>query len=129
MHPLGHGIRDGVAHAAANHADALEAFHVGGTAQRPDKVRDAVSRLEEIEHTGRLPDGLHHDGHSALLGVRGGDGDGNTLAVLVQPEDDELAGSRLAGDQRSLDHEFYDGLRFVQRPLADNFEHIYPPNT
>ena len=127
MHALGDRVRNGVADAAADHAHTLEPFHVGGAAERSDKVCDLIAGLQQIEHLGGLTDRLDHDGNGALFAVIARDGNGNTLAILVQPENDKLAGKRLARDQRGLNDELDDGLRLVEGPLADDFEHIYPP--
>ena len=47
--------------------------------------------------------GLDNDGDSALLAVIVMDGDGDTLAIFIHPQDDELAGLCLFGNHRSLD--------------------------
>ena len=45
-----------------------------------------IARFQQVQHAGGLADGLHHDGHGALFGVRGGDGDRDTFTELIQPE-------------------------------------------
>ena len=47
--------------------------------------------------------GLHHDGDGALFSVPARYGDGDTLALLIQTEDDELTRLRMLCDKRSFE--------------------------
>ena len=71
-----------------------------------------------MEHPGGAARGLHHDGDGALLTIPVRDGDGDALALLIQTEDDELAGLRVPGGQRRLDLEQADGLGVVEETLG-----------
>ena len=122
-HALGDGIADGAADAAAHHADTLLVADLGGLAHGADKVGQLVAGLHELQHFGGLAHGLDHDGDGAGLAVIVGDGQRDTLAVLVQTKDDELSGEALLRDQRGLDDELNDRAGLVQGPLAHNWKH------
>ena len=47
--------------------------------------------------------GLHDDGHGALFPIIVVDGDGDTLAVFIHTQDDELTRLRLPGHHGRLD--------------------------
>ena len=100
---LQNGIRDGAAHAAADDTDLLLALGFGGLAQGAHKVVQILALLLVAELFGGGAHGLDNDGDSALLAVIVMDGDGDTLAVFIHPQDDELAGLCLFGNHRSLD--------------------------
>ena len=124
---LAHGVADGAADAAADDADALLSADLGGLAHGTDKVGEAVARLHELEHTGRLTDGLHHDGDGARFAVVIRDRQRNALAVLVQTQNDELTGQALLGDQRGLDDILKDRAGLIQGPLAYDRKHSFFP--
>ena len=58
------------------------------------------------------------------VGVDVGDGQRDALAILGQPDDDELPGTPLAGDDRRLDPEPDDVRR--QRLVGDDSVHREP---
>ena len=96
-------ISDRAANAAADNADLLLTLSFGSLTQGTHKVMEIVALI----HVGKLlrgsTDGLDNDGNSALLGVIIVDGDGDTLAVGIHAQDNELAGLGLLGNQRGLD--------------------------
>ena len=103
MELLEHGIGDGAAHAAADDADLLLAFGLGRAAERADKVLNVLALGLVAELFGRSADRLHDDRHSALFAVEIMDGDGDALTVLVDAQDDELAGFGLLCHHRCFD--------------------------
>ena len=92
MHTFCHRVRDRVAHAAADNTHAPETFHVGRTTERTDKIRDVIARFHQVEHTGGLPDRLHHDRDGALFGIGRSDRDRDAFTKFVETENDELTG-------------------------------------
>ena len=124
---LAHGVADGAADAAADDADALLSADLGGFAHGADKVGKAVADFHQLQHTGGLADGLDHDGNGTGLAVVIGNGQGNALAVLIQTQDDELAGQALLGDQRGLDDVLKDRAGLIQGPLAYDRKHSFFP--
>ena len=100
---LQHRIRDGAAHAAADHADLLLALGLGGLAQGTHKVVQTLALLLVAQLFGGGSHGLDDDGHGTLLAVIIMDSDGDTLAVLIHAQDDELARLCLFGHHGCLD--------------------------
>ena len=118
VHLLGNGVGNGAAHAAADHADLLQAVHLGGLAQRTHKVGDIVSLLHGVEHSCGASGSLYHNGDSAFFPVPAGDGDGDALALFIQTEDHELTRLGVTRHQRGLDLEEADGFCLVQESFA-----------
>ena len=100
---LQHGIRDGAADTAAHHADLLLALGLGGLAQGAHKVLEAVALFHAAQLFRGGAHGLDDDGDGALLRVIVVDRYGDSLAVLIHAQDDELARLGLLGDQGCLD--------------------------
>ena len=118
---LGNGQGNGAAHAAADHAHLLQAFHLGGTAQRAHKVVDAVAHVQAVQLHGGAADDLEDDLHGTGLAVVTGDREGDALAVLKRADNDELTRLCLFGDQRGFnDHLCHGG---VQRDLFSDLIH------
>ena len=118
-----HGSRqgDGAAHTAANHADPLLALHIGGLAQRAHEVPDVIALVQRAQSLGGETNLLENNGYSALLPVVTGNGQGNTLTLLVNAEDDELPGLCLLGNKGGLDLHQRDGI--VQLFLSNDLIH------
>ena len=100
---LQHGIGNGAAYAAAHYADLLLALGLGGLAQGAYKVVEAVALLLMAELLGGGAHSLNDDGDGALLPIVIMDGDGDTLAVFIYPQDDELARLSLLCHHGGLD--------------------------
>ena len=118
---LGHGQRDGAAHAAADHGDLFEAIGVRRNAQRANEIMQALTLFKGIQLHRRAADDLVDNRDRAALAVIIRDGQRNALAVLQRTQDDELAGFCLLGDKRRIDHHLGDGR--VQALFFDDFEH------
>ena len=106
---LATGVGDGAAHAAADDGHLFQALRLGGAAQGAHEVVKAIALLQVVEQLGGGPHDLEDDGDGALLPVKVGDGQGDALPVLVDPEDDELARLRLFGDEGGVDDHPGDG--------------------
>ena len=127
---FGHGVRDGAANAAAHHGHFFQALGAGGPAQRPYEVVKHIARLQVIQLFGRCAHHLKDHGDAAFLPVKIRHGQWDPLAVLVRPQNDELPGFRLAGDERSLHLQpcdrrverlpFQDPIHAHQSPLIMN---------
>ena len=103
MELLQHGIRNGAANAAAHNGDLLLALGLGGLAQGSHEVCQAIAFLHVAElHSGGA-NRLNNDGDGALFGIIGVDGDGDTLAVFIRPQDDELTGLSFFGNEGRFD--------------------------
>ena len=85
-----------------------------------------VALGDGVQHFRGAAGGLHHDRDGSLFAVVTRDGDRYALALLVQPEDHELAGLRVAGDERRLDLKEANGLRVVEETLGHYFVHVPP---
>ncbi len=118
---LEHGIGDGAADAAADHADLLLALGLGRTAERADEVLNELALLLVTELLGGRADGLHNDGNGALLAVVVMDRDGDAFAVFIDAQDDELAGLGLLCHHRRLDLIQDDGR--LERFFSDDAIH------
>ena len=77
-----------------------------------------------MEHLRGAAGGLHHDGDGALFSVPARYGDGDTLALLIQTEDNELTRLRMLCDKRSFDLEQADSLCLVQKALSYYLIHL-----
>ena len=126
VHLLGDGICDGAAHAAAHHADLLQAFHLGGLAQRAGDIGDIVPFFHGVQHSGGASRSLHHHGDGALLPIVARDGYRDAFALFVQPEDHELARPGMARDERRLYLKEADRFRVIQKTLGNYFVHLTP---
>ena len=124
MHLFCDGVSDRAADAAADNADLLEPVHLGRAAEGADEVGDIVALLNGVEHLRGAAGGLHHDGDGALFSVPARYGDGDTLALLIQTEDDELTRLRMLCDKRSFDLEQADSLCLVQKALGYYLIHL-----
>ena len=118
---LGHGQRDGAAHAAADHGDLFQPLGVGRNAQRADEIMQRLSLFEGIQFHRRTADDLVNNRNRAALTVVIRNGQRDALAVLQRAQNDELAGLRFFGDKRRVDHHLGDGR--VQALFFDNPKH------
>ena len=69
---------------------------------RPSGPTKHIARLQVIQLFGRCAHHLKDHGDAAFLPVKIRNGQRDPLAVPVRPQNDELPGFRLAGDERSL---------------------------
>ena len=69
----------------------FNAIQMGGGAQRAHKIEDIVPFLHTGEELSGLAHHLEDDGHGARFPIIIRNGKGDTLPMLVHPEDDELA--------------------------------------
>ena len=81
----------------------------------------ALTLFKGIQLHRRAADDLVDNRDRAALAVIIRDGQRNALAVLQRTQDDELAGFRLLGNKRRIDHHLGDGR--VQALFFDDFEH------
>ena len=88
--------------------DRAEALDLRGLPERADHVADRVAGSEGVQQLRRLADALDDDRDVPALGVRVRDRERDALAVLVDADDDELAGLALARDAGGLDAEELD---------------------
>ena len=95
-----------------------------GLAQGAHKILEAVPLVQMAELLRGGAHRLDDDGDGTLLGVVGIDGDGDALALLVHPQDDELSRLGLLGDQRGLDLVQGDGG--AQSLFSDDLVHMLP---
>ena len=77
-----------------------------------------LALFEGVELHGTCTDDLENDGDSAGLTVKAGNGQGDTLGVLLSTDNDKLAGLCLLGNERRMDPEF--GHGGVQLPPFDD---------
>ncbi len=118
VHFLGNRIRNGAADTAADDTDLLQALHLGGLAERADKIRNIIALFHRVEHFGRLAGSLDHHGDGSLLTVIAGNGYRNTLPLFVQAENHKLAGLGVFCHERRLNLEKTDALGIIQIPLG-----------
>ena len=105
LHGLGDGVGHGDAYSPAHRDDRAELLDVGGHAERSRDVHDGVALLQGVQVPGRFADGLDDQRDRAGLRVGVGDGQGDSLTLFVGPQNDELAGLSLAGDDRGFHFE------------------------
>ena len=107
LHRLGDRVDRRHADAAAAQHDAAEFPHFAGHAQRAERVGERVADAEARQLHGRSADRLEDDGHGAGLFVRVRDGERDAFAeVVVDLDDEELAGLVLAGDVGGFESHF-----------------------
>ena len=118
----GRGQSNGTAHAAANDTDLLLTLNRGRLAQRANKVPDVVTLVQLTQGLGGEANLLEDDGDGAGLLVGTGDSQGNTLAHLINAENDELACLCFAGNEGGLNvHQGDGGIELL---LTHNFIHF-----
>ena len=74
----------------------------------PDDVEDGVAGLETVHQLGGLADSLDDEGDGARVRVGARDRERDSLAAVVQADDDELSRELLARDARRDDAEQLD---------------------
>src|SRR5699024_8172766 len=119
------GQGDGAADTAAHYANPLYPLGVGGLAQRTDEVLNVVSFVQRAQGVGGKAHFLEDDGDGALFPVIPGDGQRDPLSLLVHPENDELTGFGLFGDEGGLNFHQSDGR--IQLFFSDNLIHNPDP--
>ena len=127
MELLQYGIGDSATHAAANHADLLLALGLGGLAQGAHEVLEAVALVQMGQLLSSGADRLDNDGDGSFFRVIVIDRDGDTLAVLIHPQNDELARLRFLGYQGSLN--LIQGNGGTQGLFSHNTIHTFPSFT
>ena len=102
---LGLRIGDGDAQTPADDRDlfALLALELARLAQRADEILQRLALLERVQPARGRADLLKNDRDRALFPVIARDGQRDTLALLVDAQDDELARLRLSRNARRLD--------------------------
>lgn len=122
MELLGDGECDSAAYAAADDADVLEAFEMGGYAQRTYKVMDIIADHLMVELLCGCADDLEDDADGAGFTIVMRNGQGDTLAVFINAKDDELTGFCLCRNEGCFDIEHrYGGVEFFS---CYNFVHF-----
>ena len=120
---LGNVMHGGHARAAA-HADDLlrrfKALNVGRAAERSANVVDVLPFFEFLKHLGGAAEHQIHDGDGAVFLVGVGNGQRETLALLIHAENDEMTRTGRGGDLRSVQHELA-GAPGNQLFLMQNF--------
>ena len=108
------GLRIGDCHAesAADHGTAVNPFGLCRFAKRSDKVKEAVPFIQHIKLFSRISDLLEYNCNCSLFPVIAGDREGNPFPFFIDPEDNELPGHCLPGNQRRLD--LHQGHRFIE---------------
>ena len=121
LESLGRGQCNGAAHTAADNADFLFAFHIGCLAKRADEVLDVISLIEGAQSDGCKTNLLENNGDCTLFPVIAGDGERDTLTLVVYTEDDKLACLCLSGNEGGLNlHQSNSGIQLF---FSDNFIH------
>ena len=122
MQLLCYGQSDSAADAAADDADVLETLKMGGNAEGTDEVLNVLTYLLVVELFGSCADNLENDPYGACLAVIVSDGKGDTLAVSINAQDDELTGLGLGRNEGSFNvHHRYGGVEFF---LCYDFVHF-----
>ena len=122
LHRLGDRVDRRDADAAAAEHHAAELLHLARHAERAEDVGERVADAEPGELQGRSADGLEDDRDGAGGLVRVGDGERDSLApVVVDLDDEELAGLVLARDVRGLEGHLEHAVRELF--LVDDLVH------
>ncbi len=114
---------------AAPHAeDTPEGLDLRGDAEWPDHIEHRVADLETAELERGGPNHLEYQEYPTIRGVPVRQRQGKALALLGQPQDDELPGIRLMRDHRS-GHAHGEDL-LGELPLLEYLEgHQDPPSS
>ncbi len=107
---LGDGVNDPDAHASADADGRFDAVDLRGVPQGPEYVLDDIAGVELRKLVRRLPDDLVDDRQRPLHRVGVDDGQGDPLPLVVDHENDELAGFSLFRDIRRLEDRLDDVL-------------------
>ena len=118
----GRGQSNGAAYAAAHNTDLLLAFHGSRLAQRTHEIVNIVALIQRAQSVGGEANLLEDDGDGACFLVGAGNGQGDSLTHLVNPEDDELTCLSLFGNEGGLN--IHQGDGGVQLLLTHNFIHF-----
>ena len=121
---LQHRICNGAAHTAADHADLFLALSNSSLAQGAHEVLEIVTLVQMAELLCGGAHSLDDDGNSPFFGIVIVDSDGNTLAILIYAENDELARLGLLCDQRRFD--FVQGHSGPECLFSDDTIHMIP---
>ena len=98
--------------------------HLGGLAQRPYDIGYIVALLHGVKHPGGAARSLNHHGNGALFTVPAGNGDGNTLALLIKAEDNKLACHGMARNKGCFNLKKAYGFCLVEETLCHYFIHL-----
>ena len=111
---------DADAATAAHHGS--EVFDMSSFAQRTNDIVEEVAGVEGANFASRLADGLHDERNSPGIDIGVGDSERDAFAFFIGDNDDEVARTAGACDERSFDDE----LDYVLREMLffDNLVHI-----
>ena len=114
MVPFGDMVHSGHASAAA-HADDLlrgfERFDAGSTAKGAAHVKDAVALVQIFQHLRGTTEYEVHDSDGAVLLVGIGDGERETLTMIIHAKDDEMARAGRGGYLRRIQNQLAGAAR------------------
>ena len=105
------GVDGGDAHASAHAEDPPELLYLGRDAQGTDQVLKRIALAQASQLIGGLAHLLEDQVDPALLRRPVGEGQGKAFARLVDAQDGELTGLRVARDARGFHPYRADGLR------------------
>src|ERR1039458_10350070 len=105
---LGDRIGDRGPHTAADHHHRSEQTDIRRATKRTDYIEDRIARVQSVKQLGRLAYALHNDRNGAVRWIGISDGQRDAFAVLVNANNDELAGLLLPCDAWSHDTEQFD---------------------
>ena len=109
MQLLCNGQSDGAADAAADDANALQPFDMGCNAKGTDEILNVFAFFFCIKQSCCCADNLENDSYCALFSVITRNGQGDSLAVFVDAQNDELTGFCLFRHEGSFDFHHGDG--------------------
>ena len=111
MELLCNGVCDSTANTAAYNSYLLETFCMSCSAERACKVMKTFALVHMIKLFGSCTNYLEDNGNSTLFSVKISYCKGDSLAVLICSENDELTGLRLFCNCGSFDiHKCYSGV-------------------
>ncbi len=97
------GQRHGRSHASGHDHGGSVVPDLGRAAERADDIENRVACLKRIQQRRGFAHGLDCDGDGSRRRIGALDGERNALAMIVKPQDHELAWPLLARDARRLD--------------------------
>ena len=117
----GNGQSNRTANTAADDAHLFHSVRLSRLAQRTDEVGDVVAFLLAVQLLCSCSNDLEDNIHRSGIPVISGDGERNTLSLLIHAKNNKLSRLCLAGNEGRLDgHMDY---RRVQDSFLQNFIH------